>query len=184
MHIILTGTESTFKSSLAEKLAQEYGLSQISEYAREYIEKLGPNVDLENFPREHFLAIARGQLSLEHSFNYHDPQAPTCVFDTDHITLAIWNDVVWGERDPAYRCVFPHNIYLLCAPTTPWVNDGMRVDGHRREELHKMYVELLDQTEARYFILESPDFLGRLEEAKKVISGLESEIRPHDSADH
>lgn len=184
MHIILTGTESTFKSSLAEKLSQEYGLSHASEYARGYIEKLGPNVDLENFPKEHFFAIAKGQFALEHSFNYHDPQAPTCVFDTDHITLDIWNRAVWGEQHPAFRTVFPHNIYLLCAPTTPWVDDGMRVDGHRREELHQMYVELLDRSGALYVTLESPDFDGRLEEAKKVMKGLEIEIKLRDSADH
>lgn len=178
MHIILTGTESTYKTSLAKELAKTFDVAYAGEYAREYIGNLGDSLDLRNFPREHFFAIARGQFALEHIMNYHDPEANTCIFDTDHITLEIWNNAVWNEQHPAYRTVFPHNIYLLCAPTTPWIDDGMRVDGHRREELHQMYVELLNNTGARYFTLESSNFEDRLEEAKRIISGLKSEIRP------
>ena len=169
MHIILTGTESTYKSLISKELAGYYGLGHATEYARDYLQDKVDHIDFENFPRMHFHEIVRGQFSREHIHNYHDPLAKSCIFDTDHLTLEVWNREVWGESNPLCRTVLPHNYYLLCAPNTPWVSDGMRVDKHQREDLHQSYIGLLEQLNATYKILDAPTYEDRVIQAKKFV---------------
>jgi|SaaInl0LU_22_DNA_1037365.scaffolds.fasta_scaffold01896_7 HTH-type transcriptional repressor of NAD biosynthesis genes len=169
MHFILTGTESTYKTAIATQLAADLDVNYVSEFARDYLSDKTDLIDFNDFPRSHFKAIVQGQLSQELAHHYHDPLALTRVFDTDRITLEVWNREVWNASIAESQTIYSHNIYLLCAPTTPWVDEGMRVDGHRREALHRSYIDVLEELEATYHILDAPDFNTRLQQAKDVV---------------
>ncbi len=55
--IVVIGPESTGKSTLCEKLADHYNTLWVPEYAREYLEKHGPE-----YTYEDLYDIAAGQL--------------------------------------------------------------------------------------------------------------------------
>jgi nicotinamide riboside kinase len=48
------------------------------------------------------------------------------------------------------------------------------VDGHRREELHQKFVDLLEELGRPYLMLREPIFEDRLYEALRIIKGLET----------
>lgn len=177
MHFIFTGTESTFKSSLSERVAAELHLDHAPEFARTFLEDQKSEIDFENFPKTLFHEIVQGQLATEQAYQYFDPISKTCIFDTDHLTLEIWGQDAWNDSSPILKTVLQHNIYLLCAPNTTWVDDGMRVDKHRRFALHEKYIQLLEETNAKYHVLTGETYDERLTEARNIITG-HLNIRP------
>lgn len=171
MHLIFTGVESTFKSSLAKAVGEALSREVCGEFAREYLNKLEPKPHMNPLPKQHFDAIAKGQLRAQkaHGF-YSEGQS---IFDTDGLTLAIWGADKFGAEDAQWLATGGPAFYLLCAPTNTYEGDEYRLDGHRREELHQKFVELLEKLSRPYIILREPIFENRLYEALRIIKGLE-----------
>ena len=170
MHIIFTGVESTFKSSLAQAVGSALTRKVCPEFAREYLDHLYPNSSMDEFLREHFDAIAKGQIRAQKAYGYYNDGQ--CIFDTDGLTLAIWGADKFGARDTQWLTPGAPSFYLLCAPTNSYTRDEYRMDGHRREELHLKFVELLDALGRPYVILHEPIFENRLFEALRIIKEL------------
>ena len=91
--IIITGPESSGKTTLAKALAAHFKTVSVPEFAREYIDQLGrPYVESD------LLEIAKGQLRLE---NEMAKRASNFLFcDTDLITIKIWALDKFGKCDP------------------------------------------------------------------------------------
>lgn len=142
MRIVLTGAESSAKSTLTRQLGERLGLPYALEFARFYLEKHGPDYDYEQLR-----AMAR--LHCEYQRVQVLPAAPLGIFDTDLINYKIWAEVVFGkcpgEIAERIRQESGH-IYLLCAPDLPWEPDPLRENPNDREwlfELHRKEIELL-----------------------------------------
>lgn len=126
MRIALFGTESTGKSSLAERLAAHFGEPWSREYVREFWDAHEGRIvgaDLE--------AIARGQIAGEEEAA---AQARRVVFhDTELVTNVLWADLLFPGQCPAWvraeaeRRSCGMALYLLCAPDVPFVPDPQRV---------------------------------------------------------
>ena len=172
MHLIFTGVESTFKSALANAVGEALSREVCGEFAREYLDELDPKPSMDPFPTEHFEAIARGQLLAQEKYGYY--QEGRQIFDTDGLTLAIWGADKFGLSDAQWLAPGGPSFYLLCAPTNTYTEEEYRVDGHRREELHQKFVDLLEELGRPYLILREPIFEDRLYEALRIIKGLEA----------
>lgn len=128
--IVVTGPESTGKTTLSQKLAQHFNTVWAHEYAREYLDKKGRYVIEEDIPH-----IARGHIELEQRLA---GQANRVMFiDTDLITTKIYAGHYFGScpqfiidqgKTREYDDRFMMNIDI------PWVEDPQRDLGHRREE--------------------------------------------------
>lgn len=144
--IVLTGSESTGKTTLAAQLAAHYGVEFVPEFVREYAAQKGEPVVMSDHG-----AIARGQMALE---NEYAARADHLLFqDADLLsTVAYYTHYSGGcpqwivdeavNRRP--------NLYLLAYIDTPWVADGIRDRGDRREEMHQVFVDTLTKLNAPF----------------------------------
>lgn len=135
LRIVLTGPESSGKTTLALQLAAHYGAPWVPEYARAYLESLK-----REYEQPDLLAIAKGQLFREDRIGAGKPSLLFC--DTDLVTIKIWSQVKYGTTDPwileqiAERA-YTH--YFLCGVDIPWEYDPQREHPEQREELYTLY---------------------------------------------
>ncbi len=167
-HIVLTGTESTFKSRLSKALSEWLNLITVSEYARDYMRENG--LDASALNEAIFQTIAKGQIQQQRTGGYFDPHADPVVFDTDGITLAVWAEDKFPHTTEDFLTVPEHLHYLVCAPTNKAYEDPMREDLHRRQEIHQRYIEVLNAANASYTVLTEVTFKNRLLEAKSALN--------------
>lgn len=142
MRVVLTGAESTGKSTLAANLARHFGTLYIPEYARDYVTGLGRSYTYEDV--EH---IARTQVRQMKEFS---ANAGRILFlDTYLIITKVWFDVVFHRRPEWLSQEIDAqeiDLYLLCDTDIPWEADPVRENGgERREELYRIYRKELEQ---------------------------------------
>lgn len=122
--IVISGTESTGKTQLAQKLAAHFGEPWSPEFARMFWDLHGgiTAADLD--------AVDRGQVANEDAAAV---QARRVVFfDTDLITCVIWNDLLFPGACPTWvRTAADERarraaLYLLCDADVPFVPDPQR----------------------------------------------------------
>jgi NadR type nicotinamide-nucleotide adenylyltransferase len=122
LRIVLTGAESSGKSTLTVALAEHLQVPFALEYARLYLEKNGPRYDyasVHTIAREH-LVYQKNQVPCD---------SPIALYDTDLINFKIWCEVAFGSCEPWLTQAIqaePHHAYLLCYPDLPWQNDPLR----------------------------------------------------------
>lgn len=142
MRIVLTGAESSAKSTLTQTLGEALNIPYALEFARFYLEKHGPDYDDE-------LLRKMAHLHRDWQREQVPPSAPLGIFDTDLINYKIWAEEVFGKCPPeiieGIEAEAEH-VYLLCAPDLPWEPDPLRenpTDRDRLFELHRAEIERL-----------------------------------------
>src|SRR5688500_7181723 len=121
--IVITGPESTGKSSLCKQLAEHYNTSWVPEYAREYLQKHGMN-----YTYNDLLAIARRQLTIEDEITASTKRGLIFI-DTDMYVMKVWCEFVFGR---CHQWILDriaernYALYLLCNIDLPWVKDDFR----------------------------------------------------------
>ncbi len=147
MLIVITGPESSGKTTLGKVLADRLNLPFRAEFAREYLSsKSSYNAsDIENIGQTQELQ---------------DKSLTSAILDTDSSVLKIWYehryknnspilDNYWGNYD------FANRVYLLCYPDIPWEYDPLREhrELNQRITLFKKYEKLLSSVNARWHII-------------------------------
>ena len=161
MHkIIVTGPESSGKTTLCKALSKHFNLPFSKEYAREYLDTLN-----RDYNQEDLLKIAEGQLKSEQNIQ---------LLDTDLITIKIWSKYKYGSCDKwileqIEKQKSENRFYLLCKPDIPWEVDPLRENPTNRNELFKIYKKELESLEHKYFIVEGEN---RIENSISKISSL------------
>ncbi len=161
MHkIIVTGPESSGKTTLCKALSQHFNLPFSKEYAREYLDALN-----RDYNQDDLLKIAKGQLKSEQN---------TQLLDTDLITIKIWSKYKYGSCDKwiltqIEKQKSEKRFYLLCKPDIPWKADPLRENPNNREELFEFYKEELGNLGHNYFIVEGKE---RIQKTISKISNL------------
>lgn len=122
IRVCFHGAESTGKSVLAAKLANEWGCPLVDEFGRTYCETHGTDLTMADL-----LAIAAGQDAAMRLACAGSP--PLVLLDTDPLMTAAWAQMLFGEV-PAALLAYPRaEHYLLFAPDVPWMADGTRFFG-------------------------------------------------------
>lgn len=125
--IVVTGPESTGKSTLCRQLAEHYRSAWVPEYARTYLEGKGAAYGLDDLWH-----IARGQMDAEQHViaslqNYGYP-LPVFI-DTDLHVIRIWSEFVFNHCDNRILTQLAdssRDLYLLCNTDLPWTEDPLR----------------------------------------------------------
>jgi len=151
--VVVTGSESSGKSTLAADLARHFGTAWVPEYARRYLdEKLattGQQLDASDVE-----PIARGQILAEDRAAIHAKRL--LVLDTDLVSTTVYARHYYGtcpewiERAARDRVA---DLYLLCDIDVPWVADPARDLPHMREHMHALFVGALESLGARYTVI-------------------------------
>lgn len=135
LRVVLTGSESTGKTTLATSLAQRYDAALVPEFVRAFAEQRGGVITFADHG-----PIARGQMALEDAALAGSPSM--IVQDTDLLSTVVYcrhyfgRSPDWIEREAAARCP---DLYLLCGIDWPWIGDGVRDRGDRRDEMQALF---------------------------------------------
>lgn len=149
IRIVITGPESTGKSTLSHELGKHYQSRVVPEYAREYINKLN-----EDYNYNDILHIAKGQLSDENELAKKGGKFLFC--DTGLIVLKIWCDVKYGKCHSWIEEKLQknnYNLFLLCKPDIDWTPDPQREHPFEREKLFNLYLLELESRNLPFFIV-------------------------------
>jgi nicotinamide riboside kinase len=153
LKIIITGPESSGKTTLCKALSKHFNISFAKEFARHYINSLE-----RGYTQNDLVSIAKGQLECE--FN-------SQLLDTDLITIKIWSEYKYGRcdkwiLDQIEKQKKEKRFYLLCKPDIPWQPDKQRENPNDREELFEIYKYELENLGHDYFIVEGGDRLEKI----------------------
>ncbi|MBT6649987.1 MAG: ATP-binding protein, partial [Flavobacteriales bacterium] len=151
---IVTGPESSGKTTLCKALSEHYNLPFTKEFAREYLTDLG-----KNYLQEDLLEIAKGQLENEQLINNNQQIS---LHDTDLITLKIWSDYKYGNcnnwiLEQIEKQKVENRFYLLCKPDLKWDYDPLRESPTNRNELLEIYKQELENLGHKFIIIKGED---------------------------
>lgn len=150
LKIVLTGPESTGKTSLAEILVAYYQNSVFcQEYAREFIDGLA-----RPYTQDDLLAIAKGQIKLEEKVIPRGIDLMIC--DTDLLTIKIWSEYKYGTCDEWIINQLEKSeadLYFLCGIDVPWTYDPQREHPEERKRLFGIYETELKKMGVPYMVL-------------------------------
>lgn len=139
LKIVLTGPESSGKTTLATQLAVAMNTFWVKEFARAFLNSLGR-------PYQHsdLVSILRGQLAWEAW--YGEKCTNVLVCDTDWTVLYIWEQYRFAPQKALIQ--IPENasdqvFYGLCTPDFTWQPDPLREHPHERDALFAQYEQLL-----------------------------------------
>ena len=154
LKIIVTGPESSGKTTLCKALSEHYNLPFTKEFARVYLTDLG-----KNYLQEDLLEIAKGQLENEQLINNNQQIS---LHDTDLITLKIWSDYKYGNctnwiLEQIKKQKVENRFYLLCKPDLKWDYDPLRENPTNRNVLLEIYKQELEILGHKFFMIKGED---------------------------
>ena len=142
--VVVTGSESTGKTTLAADVARHYDTAWVPEYARTYVEeKIATTgaaldaADVDPIARGHIAAADAGIVRAR----------GLVVLDTDLVSTLVYSRhyyggcPAWIERAARDRLA---DLYLLCDIDAPWIADPARDRPYQREHIHGLFVAALD----------------------------------------
>lgn len=170
--VVLTGPESSGKSTMAQDLSKALNQPFAAEAARAYLAEK-PFRGMEDL-----LAIHRAQRQASEELVSRNPggradSLSVTIEDTDALTTWIWAEEKFGEVPEEIRADFgqhPPMLYLLCHPEIPWEPDPLRENPTDRDRLFDRHVALLEAYGFAYVVLRG-DRSERLAEALRVLRG-------------
>lgn len=150
LRITLTGSESTGKTQLAERLARHYRTTWSREFSREYASHKGAPLDASDVE-----PIARGQIRAEDETL--ERAREILLLDTDLLSTVVYAEYyygscpAWVKRAARERLA---DLYLLCDIDAAWVPDAQRDQPHAREEVQRAFEDTLERFGARYTLVQ------------------------------
>ena len=148
--VVITGAESTGKSTLTEWLANHFNTVFMPEYAREYVEKLSAKYTYNDV--EHIAKQQKLQFDLLQKSNN------SIVFaDTWLIITKIWFEQVFQKKPHWIDSAIANSkvdLFLVCNIDLPWIPDSVRENGgSNRTNLHNKYIETIQMFGFNYKII-------------------------------
>lgn len=169
LNVVFLGAPSTGKSTLAERMAREYGTVWMPEYGREYWE--AHQVD-RRLTLDQLVEIAEGHLEREERLLQ---QARHCLFtDTNAITTYMFSMYYHGVAAPrlaelAQRAASRYDLVFLCGDDIPYADTWDRSGAVQRNIFQKQITADLITRKIPFFCL-----TGTLEErVRQVRSALD-----------
>jgi NadR type nicotinamide-nucleotide adenylyltransferase len=165
--IVISGPESSGKTTLFEELCASLAINGVTEYARDYINGLDRAYNYQDL-----LEIAKGQFNYEQNML----KSNSCLIltDTDLLTLEIWCEFKYGKCHPfildKLRINLP-DFYLLCYPDIPWEFDPQRENPSDRLGLFNIYEDKIKSIGVDYQIIKG-EKSDRLKSAKTIIKNI------------
>jgi NadR type nicotinamide-nucleotide adenylyltransferase len=168
IRVVLTGSESTGKTTLAGRLAAHYGVNVVPEFVRDFAAARGGVIEFGDHG-----AIARGQMALEDEYAARGGRV--LVQDTDLLSTMVYCRHYFG-RCPAWieeKVVERRpDLYLLCEPDIPWIADGVRDRGHMRGEMQALFRAAVKESGALSVTIRGNDLDVRVRSAVEVVNEL------------
>lgn len=148
--MVITGVESTGKSTLCAQLAKEYNGLFVPEYARLYLNENGTNYEAEDIYK-----IAKKMIAQREEL--YDLEASSIVFfDTDLINIKIWLEYE-GKAVPDWIIAAikreKFDLYFLMNIDISWQADPLRKNKLNRVELFQLFEKNLQSFSIPYHLI-------------------------------
>lgn len=168
--VALVGPESVGKSSLVPKLADHFNCIHVPEYGRTVCHYRDRRIDERDFE-----AIIGGQDAFIRNAVARSNRVPLVISDTEALVTAIYYNLYYPEGWNDYVQTFwkqqKIDLYLVMAPTVPWVQDGERVMTEmERWRFHYALIEELKKNNKNYNVIENSQFYIRSAQAINCIN--------------
>ncbi len=145
--VVVTGSECTGKTTLAEALAEHYSSLCAPEYARQFVLEKGAAPGYRDVD-----AIARGQIALEDSLAA--GASHLLIQDTDLLSTVVYSRHYYSDCPGSVEDVLRDrsaDLYLLAGNDVPWGPDGDQRDrGHMRVEMQALFRRALIERALRF----------------------------------
>jgi len=148
--VVVTGSESTGKTTLAGDLARHFKTVWAPEFSRTYLDEktatTGSPLDAGDVE-----PIAHGQIAVEDRAIA--AARGLALLDTDLVSTTVYarhyygSCPAWIDRAARER---RGDLYLLCDIDVPWVADPARDRPHERAHMHGLFVAALEALGAQY----------------------------------
>jgi len=170
LKVIVTGPESSGKTTLCNTLAKYFNITFSLEFSRDFLNKL--NVD---YTQDDLSVIARGQLQSEQQTTNNKQLS---LHDTDLITIKIWSEYKYKNCNnwilkQIEKQKKEKRLYLLCKPDIPWESDPLRENPNNREEIFNIYKKELKNLKHNYYVVKEERRLG------SIIEKINKQITPN-----
>lgn len=168
--VTLWGAESTGKTTLSKELARTMDAHWLYEYARPYLETVGPEITVEKMENIWFGQCAAQRLAR----NWLD--RPYLIQDTDlYSTIGYWAQPHWEkELGPVPEGLimdakrFQSDLYIILKSDIPFEPDAIRYGVDERESPDSYWIDLADQYGLPYVVLTKDDLKHRAIEARAL----------------
>jgi HTH-type transcriptional repressor of NAD biosynthesis genes len=168
--VCLLGGESSGKSVLARALAERLETQFVPEYGRDLWTRKKGVLEFGDL-----LEIGTTQVALERAAAR---QANAVIFcDTSPLTTLFYSVELFGRADPELERLAeqPYDLYVLCAPDFPFVQDGTRRDEDFRQRQHEWYVQELTRR-GLYFVVAEGPIEARVERIARLARSLAATV--------
>ncbi|HLC78074.1 MAG TPA: multifunctional transcriptional regulator/nicotinamide-nucleotide adenylyltransferase/ribosylnicotinamide kinase NadR [Candidatus Nanoarchaeia archaeon] len=168
--VVIVGTESSGKSTLAKKLAKLYNTNFVEEVGRKYCDKYSNHLTKEMF----------NLIAMEHFMEQEEKATNSdkvLFVDTEAVVTQFYlNKYFPGEKFPLIEEIIKiqnYDLVLYLEPDIEWVDDGLRFEREaeirrqNNEEMKKMFSE-----RGINFVSISGDYAERFNKARKLVDGL------------
>jgi NadR type nicotinamide-nucleotide adenylyltransferase len=146
IRVAVTGSESSGKTELAHRLGRHFAAPVAEEFVRDFAAERGGKLAFGDHG-----PIARGQMASEDAAMA--LANDLVILDTDLVSTVVYCEhyfgrcPAWIEKEARARAA---DLYLLLKPDIPWVADGVRDRGDRRDEMHDLFKQKLDDMRLPY----------------------------------
>jgi len=165
--VIVTGAESTGKSTLAQYISHSFQVPLIEEYSRTYLTSLNRTYTVND------LTIMAEQ-HLENERTIMKGDSSFCICDTGLLVYKIWSEYKFGILDSYiekewsnYQC----DLFLLPHYDIPFEEDPLRENPEERHILFQLYKDTLEYNDLPYVVIDG-NMEERFEKAQKAINTL------------
>jgi NadR type nicotinamide-nucleotide adenylyltransferase len=137
--VVVTGSESTGKTTLAHDLAAHFGALWVSEQSRTYAERANRSLNAEDVAPIASAQIAAEDAALADARKRGDHWL---FLDTDLISTVVYARHYYGACPPwieAEAFARRGDLYLLAEIDIPWSPDGIRDRSDHREQLDQAF---------------------------------------------
>lgn len=177
--VVFLGAESTGKSTLAKRMAEEFGSEFVAEYGREVYERNGGVMRLEDY-----VHIAQKHRRLEDAARVKvwrrkergllDGQ-PYLFLDTNAVTTLFFSYYYHQAASPelhqlANECKARYHHVFVCADDIPFEQDGWRDNAVWRSRMQGLVLHDLDCRGIEYTVLHG-GLEARVEQVRGVLEG-------------
>jgi nicotinamide riboside kinase len=165
-NIVITGSESSGKTTLFKELKSLTGFSFLPEFSRSYINQINRPYDYNDI-----LEIAK---LYEKELEIASKNELSIISDTDLLTLLIWCEYKYDKCHSFIKESLtknPPDFYLLCSPNIPWEFDSQRENPNNRVELFNIHLKKIMELGIDFEIIEG-NSSKRLIQTKNILQNI------------
>jgi NadR type nicotinamide-nucleotide adenylyltransferase len=169
--VCLYGQESVGKTTMSKWLANKLEGRWIHEWARPYLEEVGAEIT-----DEKMLNIVRGQYAAMISA----PMALFNIRDTDLLSTIGYYKIYGGTMPEELIQKFnltKSDLYVMLNDNIPFEPDPLRYGGDKRESEMQFWIDLLDEYDCKYHVVDSTDIKKQRKEVVEAVYDFFTDLR-------